>query len=301
MSEKKFTLPQLIITFTKKIINILFTIINHCKKNFEIYSLVVAIVSICLAFLAFSQSNKSFNIAQETASSTQLAVQIANEELQLFKSEIKKQEDPFFDFKYSLEKKVFIVDAPEDIKIEYVEWFLPAFDRQEYIIGVSMKNNFDTDMMQISNSNNLNVEEIQKYLLERVLFENKNLSEEQAKSWVKCSIFSLENYDVPVMVDVIYTKRGENKNNYSTFFFRIFSILSENPKIIGPMDMTNSELYERFVQEVREYAKYFQNQNGKKWLNKDDDYYNKIINEKIDCDVNLWGTGIYFFQGKKFK
>ena len=290
MSEKKFTLPQLIITFTKKIINILFTIIKYCKKNFEIYSLAVAIISIFLALTAFLQSKKAFSIAQETASSTQLAVQIANENLQLFKSEIDKRTEPFFNFQYSDDKKAFTVTAPANINIKTIDWYLPDVPDHRF---------YHNDYLKLYNqSQTLTSEEIKEYLTKQLLAANGELTAEQVKGWLRCGLMTIhQNYSTPVKILIYFNIRGESKINYLIYNFYFTAIASDSPKIYGPLDVLNdNELNKQFSEKIKNYSVIFKNQtkDGARWLNNPPEYFNKVINGDVDCDKYFWGEPILF-------
>lgn len=244
----------------------------------QIATLIIAICGIALATLFSIESNNSTKHALEI--SNNLAFTSA-ESLRLAKEEFEKVNDPFFNFVYNENESEFIINAPEDVKIEYVEWYFQNIINDFGFSEDSIENRF----IKIKESSaKLGKTKILNYLINQLISVNKNLTPQEAEYYIKCSYQSDISNSLSVIVTIGFNKRGKSKNERVDKYLYIENAFSANPQIIVLNNINKPEISKQFYN-FEQFKIFLERSKGINW--------SKITKEEINLvnkDAKICGV-----------
>lgn len=93
------------------------------KNIFQYFAVLIAVFTLILTYI-------NVRTTQNTLELTSASVDIAEENLTIFKEEIQKQRDPLFSYNYNRDIEAFEVQATNNINIIKINWLLPL--KKEY-------------------------------------------------------------------------------------------------------------------------------------------------------------------------
>jgi hypothetical protein len=232
----------------------------------------ISIIALCVAFVTLRETQKTVIIAQETASTTNRSVDIADENLKIFKDEILKQKDPLFRYQYLNGLKAFEVIAADNILITDALWLIPIPDGP---------------IMAANKSPNLSMDNIENFIGSQIF--QDPFPSIKTKYFIKCNFLNID-FPIPVINKISYKPRGLDETFVTYNLLDLSGFNTNSPYVRIEKENASQE---EIMQFITENLGAFENLFNIKEKGSDGFVFNEedmesIINGKKECNFKVY-------------
>lgn len=275
---------------------------HHIKEGEYDYFLTGSGASALVDYLELKESRKNANTAMGWAiASFMLAAVVGGfqiwstyltrDSLELTREQLTKLSDPFFNVEYEVAGRTFEINAPADIKIIGVDWYLQDATEDFRFGDQEEKDRFiklEGDLPE------LKISTIADYLSTQMSSKNKNLTSEQLQYFVKCYDEYYPAHTLSAIITIYYEERGSSKTQHIDKYIYFDRALSEYPRVLELKNIDHPDINRQFF-DFKDFKKFLELPSSFNWDLVSNNEITQVLSGSKKCEA-LFPEGSLRFE-----